>query len=40
LNLAAVWMQHPMEDSRPIFQFFIRIFDFTEEGNIPSFLPR
>ena len=37
LNLAAVWMQYLIEDPRPVFQFFIRLFDFNQEGNIPSF---
>ncbi len=37
LNLACVWMQYVIEDKKPFHIFFIRLFDFNQEANIPSF---
>ncbi|SHM62806.1 hypothetical protein SAMN04488057_102385 [Cyclobacterium lianum] len=37
LNLVSVWMQHSMVEKRALYEFFIRLFDFNQEGNIPAF---
>jgi len=37
LNLISVWIQYPVEEKRALHHFYIRIFDFNQEGNIPAF---
>lgn len=36
-NLVSVWMQFAIEEKEPFQNFFIRLFDFNQEANIPSF---
>ncbi|MBD3629487.1 hypothetical protein [Cyclobacterium sp.] len=37
LNMVSLWIQHAVEEKRPLHDFFIRLFDFNQEANVPAF---